>query len=217
PAHPLITAKLRDVESQAGGYVADGFATPPVAEIDPDAIEEELHVDSGGTQNIDVDELEELDPDALAEMIEDHELLEEPAVPDVAPVAHAKPAVMLEKPIEDNDAETHYDLGLAYKEMGLWDEAIKAFDKVMANPAREVQCRLMIGLCRRDQGNPSEAVHSFKAALHAPQVNEREKLGLLYEIGITYEAMGDAREALYYFEGVLKRDAAFLDVADRVA
>ena len=74
-----------------------------------------------------------------------------------------------------DDVRAHQDLGTAYKEMGLWDEAVKAFEKVMGNPAREVQCRLMIGLCRRDAGNLSEAVHSFKAALHARQCSRGER------------------------------------------
>ena len=124
---------------------------------------------------------------------------------------------MLEKPVEDGDADTHYDLGLAYKEMGLWDEAIKAFEKVAQSSARAVQCRLMIGLCQREQGNPSEAVHHFKIGLHEGTITDREKQSLLYEIGVTYEALGDPREALYYLEMVVKRDPSFLDASDRAA
>ena len=243
PGHPLVSAKLRDVEAQVGGYVAEGFARgPSVAEVDDGAIEEEAEAHEvaveaegqgpydddedvvaaeGGTQNIDVDELEEIDAELEPSGIHELDEVLDDEAPAPAPVAKrkaaAKPAVMLERPVDEGDAETHYDLGLAYKEMGLWDEAVKAFEKVMANPTREVQCRLMIGLCKRDAGNLSEAVQSFKAALHARQCTDRERLSLTYEIGVTYEAMGDAREALYYFENVLKKDAGFLDVGDRVA
>jgi tetratricopeptide (TPR) repeat protein len=121
---------------------------------------------------------------------------------------------MLEKPVDESDAETHYDLGLAYKEMGLHDEAIKAFEKVLRSPAREVQCRLMIGMCQRDMGNPSEAIHQFKQGLHA-EPSERERQSLYYEIGVTYEALGDYSEALYYFEMVTKRDPGFADAGAR--
>jgi tetratricopeptide (TPR) repeat protein len=203
PGHPLISAKLRDVETAATGYAAE---SEPVEAVDPDAIEEEqVARASGGTENIDLDELEELEPD---------DDLGEPVLEEAAP-RKKKPAVVLERPVEEGDAETHYDLGLAYKEMGLYDEAIKAFEKLTGNPARAVQCRLMIGLCRRDQGNFSEAVHAFKAGLHAREVTEREKQSLFYEIGVAYEAMGDAREALYYFEMVTKRDPGFLDATER--
>jgi len=121
---------------------------------------------------------------------------------------------MLEKPVDESDADTHYDLGLAYKEMGLHDEAIKAFEKVLRSPGREVQCRVMIGMCHREMNNPSEAIHEFKQGLHA-NPSERERLSLYYEIGVTYEAMGDLGEALYYYEGVLKRDPNFADSAQR--
>ena len=119
---------------------------------------------------------------------------------------------MLEKPVDESDAETHYDLGLAYKEMGLYDEAVKAFEKVLRAPGREVQCRVMLGMCQREQGNPSEAIHQFKQGLHAAP-SERERLTLYYEIGMTYESIGDGPEALYYFEAVIKRDPSFADAA----
>jgi tetratricopeptide (TPR) repeat protein len=121
---------------------------------------------------------------------------------------------MLEKPVEEGDADTHYDLGLAYKEMGLFDEAAKAFEKAMRAPGREAQCRVMLGMCQREQGNPQEAIHQFKQGLHA-NPSDRERLSLYYEIGITYESIGDNGEALYYFEAVTKRDPKFADAGQR--
>jgi len=75
-------------------------------------------------------------------------------------------------------------------------------------------CRVMIGMCHREQNNQSEAIHEFKQGLHA-NPSDRERLSLYYEIGITYEAMGDLAEALYYYEGVLKRDPKFADAGAR--
>jgi tetratricopeptide (TPR) repeat protein len=85
---------------------------------------------------------------------------------------------------------------------------------VLRSPQREVQCRLMIGMCQRDMGNPSEAIHQFKQGLHA-EPSERERQSLYYEIGVTYESIGDFAEALYYFEMVTKRDPGFADAAAR--
>src|SRR5690606_40987764 len=134
-----------------------------------------------------------------------------------APAQVTRPVVLLEKPVEDSDADTHYDLGLAYKEMGLHDEAIKAFNKVLPVPGREVQCHLMIGLCHREQGNLSEAINQFKAGLYVDQITLAEKFGLYYEIGNCYEALEDPQEALYYYEMVLKKDPGYRDIAPRVA
>ncbi len=135
---------------------------------------------------------------------------------DVLDESRAKPAVMLEKPVDDDDADTHYDLGLAYKEMALYDEAIKAFHKVLARTGREVQCHLMIGLCYREQGNVSEAINQFKAGLYVDTISPAEKFDLYYEIGNCYEALNDPQEARSYYELVLKKDAKYRDVAARV-
>ncbi|MBK9036605.1 MAG: tetratricopeptide repeat protein [Myxococcales bacterium] len=201
PNHPLVSMRLRDLETavQQGG-------------------------DSGGTQTVDVDDLEELAADELEAEIDpsdDVEVAFDEAQRVLAARhdpsgAKLRPAVVLERPVEDSDADTHFDLGLAYKEMGLFDEAIKAFDKVTSTPHREVQSRMMIGMCHREQNNLSEAVHQFKAGLHASSITDRERQSLLYEIGTTYEALGDPREAIYYYEMVVKRDPRFLDAAERM-
>jgi tetratricopeptide (TPR) repeat protein len=123
---------------------------------------------------------------------------------------------MLEKPVDEGDAETHYDLGLAYKEMGLHEEAIKAFEKASHAPGREVSCRLMIGMILREQGMMTEAIQQMKQGLHA-EPTERERQSLYYELGMTYEMLGDTGEAIYYFEMVLKRDPGFADAHVRVS
>jgi tetratricopeptide (TPR) repeat protein len=200
PSHRMVGAKYREVEAMLHGDAA--------IEVPHDSIEESIEheeINTAGTEAIDLDEIEELDdfeeiPVSLAE------------APN--PTKKRKPTVMLEKPVDESDAETHYDLGLAYKEMGLHDEAIKAFEKVLRAPGREVQCRVMIGMCMREQGNASEAIHQFKQGLHA-EPQERERQSLYYEIGMTYESIGDEAEALYYFEMVTKRDPGFADAAHR--
>ncbi|MBZ0238862.1 MAG: tetratricopeptide repeat protein, partial [Deltaproteobacteria bacterium] len=216
PHHPLVAARMRDLEAQIAaehGEVAEELVQPA----------------SGGTETVDVEDLEEIDPEVIEEGVDDDEMA---AAFDEAQRVIAgrhddaghhgppssRPAVVLEKPLEDSDGDTHFDLGLAYKEMGLYDEAMKAFEKVaQSSPTREVQSRMMIGLCQREQGNLSEAVHHFKAGLHAASINDREKQTLLYEIGATYESLGDPRESVYYFEMVVKRDPSFLDARDRLA
>ncbi|HUS33291.1 MAG TPA: tetratricopeptide repeat protein, partial [Kofleriaceae bacterium] len=186
PNHPLLIAKHREIESLQGSTSAEPELT-------------------GGTDALEIDEIEEVNADDLEEV---DERGNRPAA------SKRKPTVMLEKPLDESDAETHYDLGLAYKEMGLFDDAVKAFEKVLRAPGREIQCRVMIGVCFREQGNPNEAIQHFKQGLHA-NGSDRERLSLYYEIGVTYEAMGDYGEALYYFEAVVKRDPHFADAAQR--
>lgn len=201
PGHRLITGKLRDLESMMGGGGGGGVLEDPI-EIGDDAEA------AGGTDALDLDEIEEVDADDFEEV---------DAV--AAPASTQKkrgPTVMLEKPVDDSDGETHFDLGLAYKEMGLHDEAIKAFENALRSPGKEVSARVMIGMCLRESGNAIDAVQQFKQGLHA-RPSEREIQSLYYEIGITYEQIGDAGEAIYYFESVMQRDPQFADAAQRVA
>jgi tetratricopeptide (TPR) repeat protein len=204
PNHPLIHTKLRDVETLIATEVPHADLEQSIDVSAEGLVEEES---SGGTDAIDLDELEEVDATEFEEV--------DSSIDVPVPASQKrKPSVMLERPVEEGDADTHYDLGLAYKEMGLFDEAMKAFEKVIRAPGREVQCRVMIGMCQREQGNPSEAIHQFKQGLHA-EPSERERLSLYYEIGITYESIGDEAEALYYYESVTKRDPGFADAALR--
>lgn len=180
PDHPLLLAKLQDVDSMATGI----DATNANAMI-PDLDYADMNViDTFGD--------------------------------DIAPDGN-QPSVYLENPVDDEDADTHYDLGLAYKEMGLYDEAVKAFKKVLDSPGREVQCRLMIGLCYREQHNRADAITQFKAGLHAPGINISEQLMLYYEIAYTYEMVNDPKEALYFYQAVIKRDPHYRDVEERMA
>ncbi len=138
------------------------------------------------------------------------------ALDDFRGTTGGRPAVMLEKPVDEGDADTHFDLGQAYKEMGLYDAAIQAFEKAVRAPSRQAQAQLMIGLCHREQGDAVAAASHFKQALHATVLTELERLSLTYELGVTYESLGDVGEALYYLEQVVTRDPSFLDATTRV-
>jgi tetratricopeptide (TPR) repeat protein len=135
---------------------------------------------------------------------------------DTVPHPEEAPRRVIAKPLGGPDADTHYDLGLAYKEMGLHEEAIKEFALVRATPGRAVQCHLMIGLCQLERGKLNLAVDEFKAGLYVDGITERESLALYFELGAAYEALGDAKEAIYYFEKVAKRDPRFRDVDRRI-
>jgi tetratricopeptide (TPR) repeat protein len=201
----MVSGHDRSISADLGSPVHDFSGTAQMATgHDGEALIPGLR-----TEGIDLDEIEEFDDD-VAEIDDDDD-------EDLPNDRTNRPGVMLENPVEDSDVSTHYDLGLAYKEMGLFDDAIKAFDKVLRSRQREVQCRLMIGMCHRDQGNPSEAVHQFKQALHAPTLTELERQSLYYELGVSYELLGDNGEALYYLEMVAKRDSSFADSAERMA
>jgi tetratricopeptide (TPR) repeat protein len=126
-----------------------------------------------------------------------------------------KPTVIA-KPLGAEDAATHKDLGMAYKEMGLYDEAIKEFTLVRETPGLAVECHLLIGLCQMERGKFSEAITEFKSGLYVEGINDGQSHALYFEIGAAYEAISDTKEALYYFEKVAKKDPRFREVNKRI-
>ena len=118
--------------------------------------------------------------------------------------------------VSESDSQTHYDLGVAYKEMGLLNDAIAEFTMAARDPKRECICWSMIGLVRNDLGDSDGAIEAFIRGLHAEQKSMEQELALYFELGSVYQSRDNPQEALYYFEKVLRRDPNFRDVAQRV-
>jgi tetratricopeptide (TPR) repeat protein len=118
---------------------------------------------------------------------------------------------------ERADPRTHGDLGIAYKQMGLFDAAIAEFKQLTDDGPRAVFALTMIGECIEAKGELGEAVGRYKEALNLPQITTPESLELYYLLGSVFERLGDRREALYFFENLRKRDASFRDVGRRIA
>ena len=119
--------------------------------------------------------------------------------------------------VDDSDGETHYELGIAYKEMGLMADAIDEF-KVAANSVSVAHSAwLMVGLCELEQGAYDAAVVAFEKALESPGAPADEAISIRYELGNAYELKGDVSSAIGAFEAVAAQDPGFNDVADRLA
>jgi len=114
------------------------------------------------------------------------------------------------------DAATHADLGIAYKDMGLFDAALREFEKLSSDSRREVYALMMMGECYESKGALPEAIVNYKKALNRPGISEAETTQVYYALGKVFEALPDAREALYFFDKVLRRDPNVFDVRERI-
>jgi tetratricopeptide (TPR) repeat protein len=123
----------------------------------------------------------------------------------------------LERVVPSNDVDTHYDLGIAYKEMGLYDPAIAEFKQLTQDPKREVFALTMIGECCEAKGLLTDAIIRYKEALNCPQITPEETIQLYFCLGSTFERLSDRSEALYFYEKVAKRDPKFRDVDGKIA
>jgi tetratricopeptide (TPR) repeat protein len=120
------------------------------------------------------------------------------------------------KQIPVDDAQSHYDLGVAYKEMGLVEDSVREFELAARDPKRECICQSMIGMIHIERGNLNEAIEAFLRGLDAQMRTPEQETVLSFEVGAAYEAKKMAKEALGYFQRVMKRDPGFRDVQERV-
>jgi pilus assembly protein FimV len=124
---------------------------------------------------------------------------------------------------EDEDLETHYNLGIAYREMGLLDEAIGEFQKVAQAVQRgkpfpyAMNCAAMLALSFMDKGEPKVAALWYERALKTPGLDQDAMLALRYDLGISLESAGEPQSALDNFRQVYAMNIDYRDVADRIA
>ncbi|WP_020675741.1 tetratricopeptide repeat protein [Geopsychrobacter electrodiphilus] len=122
----------------------------------------------------------------------------------------------VDEQIAADDMESHYNLGIAYREMGLFSDAVAEFGKAERDPARFVDCQTLKGLCCVDQGDFEKGEEAFLAALAGDDLAEGQKLSLHYELGLLYENWERPLDALDSFQYVADSELFFRDVADRL-
>jgi len=128
------------------------------------------------------------------------------------------------KAIEQNVAEDGsqdplflYNMGLAYRETGLLDDAIESFKKVVATGQKLFDAHVMLGISYRENGVFQDSLKSFNDASKLKDVTNDMKVGLLYEIAQTYKALGDNKKAVYIFKEIQKENKDFKDVELEIA
>lgn len=123
---------------------------------------------------------------------------------------------------EAEDLETHYNLGIAYREMGLLEEAIGEFQKVAKSikggrPFRySMQCYTLLGLSFMDKNQPKIAAIWYEQALRTPELDQESILAVRYDLGVAHELAGDSRAALDSFSQVYAMNIDYRDVAERI-
>jgi tetratricopeptide (TPR) repeat protein len=122
----------------------------------------------------------------------------------------------VEQQLSPEDYETHYNLGIAYKEMSLVDEAIGEFQRAAKSPQHAVECCSMLGLCFLEKGLPQLAIKWYRKGLESHGLRDDDRLGLLYDLANVYLGVGDRDGAYRSFLDIYGSDANFRDVGDRL-
>jgi tetratricopeptide (TPR) repeat protein len=190
PAGASVTEEAQKAES-------DPFAGLEVGEDDDlstitSALESELFAEEAGTPSPEAADIEDLGQ--MFQQFKEH----------------------VDREVGSDDHRTHYDLGIAYKEMGLIDEAIQEFRVAVETPDLAREASVMLGICYRDREEPTAAAEWYRKALAAAG-DDVETSDLRYDLAEVLLKSGEPGAALDTFRTLLETDPSFRDVRERIA
>jgi len=125
----------------------------------------------------------------------------------------------LKQVVQGGDVETHYDLGIAYKEMGLLDDALSEFKQALQGShgtKRELDCLTMMALLFSAKQEWGEAVRTYELAIMRIALAPESELSLRYELAVLLEAIGRKEDARIHYSRLLARQPGFRDVGQRL-
>ena len=123
---------------------------------------------------------------------------------------------VLDSQIDREDIETHYNLGIAYKEMGLYRDALEEFRIAARTPLRRVDALLLQGVCYRESGEPERARELLLSVLEEGGLSLVESASIMYELALLAEGESDCEEACRFYREVQENLPGFRDVVARM-
>jgi tetratricopeptide (TPR) repeat protein len=201
PNHPLLREKLEELGINPEASAARRVSRPPSARpsegnydvgssldaLDRASRHSGMPPDDFATEQVDVDQV------------------------------FAKFKAGVKQQVSEGDSGTHYDLGVAYKEMGLLKDAIGEFELAARDPVKECMCYNMIGTIHLELGDLELAADAYLKGLGARSKTVEQEMNLYYDLGVIYEMTGNKEEALYYLKKIARRDPGYRDVQEKIA
>jgi len=207
PNHPLLNERLAELDTQERGTLG-GSGTRPSPGAGTGAVEDRAFDIAESLGTLEVDRGSGVGVGASAargptEQVDVEEVF-----------AQFKAGVA--KQIDVDDAQSHYDLGVAYKEMGLLDDALREFEVAGRDAKRACVCFSMIGMIQIERGNLNEGIDALIRGLQTPDRTKDQEATLNYEIAAAYEAKKMVKQALDYFQRAARSVPSFRDTQERI-
>ena len=117
------------------------------------------------------------------------------------------------------DADTHYNLGVAYKEMGLLDDAIGELIKTTEVEPKFIQSRYMLGLCYMEKGEYQNAISEIQTALDYSEklgIDTENQIAMHYDLGLAFQGAGNINSAINEFQEVVNENLRYRDTAAKL-
>ena len=202
PNHPLLVERLIELDAQESGAQFGSGARPSPG---PGSIEDRAFDIAESLGALDGSERAAVlaSPGDPTEQVDVEEVF-------------AKFKEGVAKQIGADDSQSHYDLGLAYKEMGLLDDAMREFETAASDPRRACVCHSMIGMIHLERGHINEAIEALLRGLQAPERTREQEAAISYEVGAAYEVKKMNKQAFEYFQRAARLIPGFRDVVERL-
>ena len=123
----------------------------------------------------------------------------------------------IQEQVSEGDADTHYDLAIAYKEMGLNEDAVRELETVLKTGARAIEALSLMATCKLALGDAEAAAAHLEDALSRAGDSDESSVALRYDLAEALLSSGREAEALEAFQKVAAADPEFRDVAERIA
>jgi tetratricopeptide (TPR) repeat protein len=220
PDHPLVLDKAREIDTLAAASSGVSAVAQPIVQPSAPA----RSISEAPEMELEYEELEPGDEgfdfaeklaEELAEVAEIAPLDDGSEMIDVETVFEQFKAGVAEQ-VDEDDSDTHFDLGIAYKEMGLHADARREFQVAMSDPRRRCLCWTMIGLIYMEEGQPRDAIEAFQSGLESPEMTAAESVGLHYELGMACEASGLNDQARLHYQYAFQREPRYREVGQRL-
>lgn len=217
-------ATMAVTEAPVAAPVAEDLADESAAEDLP--APEDAGDDADGSEGPAGEEAREISHfDLAAELSEDLAVAADPGAslpslsPDTEPSLEAIFSEFkrgVQRTLTAADHETHYDLGIAYREMGLYEDAMSEFRIALESPERRLDCLHLLGLCARDLKRPLDAVAFLRQALADEGLAGERRFSTLYDLSYALEEAGQAAEALESLERLREEAPDHPALAERI-
>ena len=115
------------------------------------------------------------------------------------------------------DPNFNYNMGVASREMGFWDDAIEQFQIALESGQNPFEAANMLGLCYKEKGLLDEAAKALEKAIQIKGVSPEKLLEVKYELGLIYKDQGRLSEALGVLQQIAEVDKGFRDTNEEIA